>query len=427
MDYAALDPWIEQQRQQPHAAILTPEKIHSWQRTSGSTGAVKWIPYTTSLMASFSAMFCVWLHDLIQHGPPFSTAKSYLCISPQIGNAEAGLDDSAFLDGSLRWMLDRFFVRVDGPFTTADDFHWKLALALLETADLELFSLWSPSFLTVQLDFIQAHRQELQTALRHRISAQRLKLLTELEIPWTQLWPELKMISCWDRMFAADQASTLRHKFPGIFIQGKGLLATEGAMTIPLIPAQGFVPLVNQVVLEFLDPQGQVKSLTELQSNTTYELVISPLGGLMRYRIGDRVRMTHLYHHTPCLEFVGRGEQVSDLVGEKLTEEFVATLLKNLGVTDWGFCCLAPVADQPPHYCLFLERSPEEENAIATKLEAALRTGVHYEKARALGQLSQVQVVIDSQVPIWLQAADRRPGDAKYSLLRVKPWHKTRA
>ncbi|MDJ0694669.1 GH3 auxin-responsive promoter family protein [Mastigocoleus sp. MO_188.B34] len=34
--------------------------------------------------------------------------------------------------------------------------------------------------------------------------------------------------------------------------------------------------------------------------------------------IGDRVRVTHFYQSTPCLEFLGRTQEISDLVGEKL-------------------------------------------------------------------------------------------------------------
>ncbi|MBW4676531.1 MAG: GH3 auxin-responsive promoter family protein [Desmonostoc geniculatum HA4340-LM1] len=420
VEYGDLEPWIQQQRQQPRASILTPERIHFWERTSGSTGAAKWIPYTTSLLGSFSAMFCVWVYDLIRHGPPLRTGKTYLCISPQIGTGEAGIDDSCYLNGYLRWLVDMFLVRVSGCFPTAEEFRWALALALLNAEDLEILSLWSPSFLTVQLEFIQAHQQQLQLALGDRISQHRWQLLSQPKISWTQLWPELKLISCWDRMHAADQAHILHHYFPGVLIQGKGLLATEAPMTIPLLPSGGFVPVLNQVVLEFLSPQDQVRKLTEVETGGTYELVISQLGGLSRYRIGDRVRVSHWYRNTPCLEFLGRGDRVSDFVGEKLTEAFVARILANLRVTEWGVCCLVPFIAHPPYYCLLLENSPETSETIATKLEEALQTGIHYQRARSLGQLGRAQVIIDKQVPLWLQQQGRI-GDCKHSLLKVKP------
>jgi len=420
VDYDAIEPWITQQRQQPSASILTPEKIHFWECTSGSTGPKKWIPYTTSLLGSFSHMFCIWADDLIRHGPNFSTYKSYLCISPDIGTETKGTDDLAYVTPYLRWLLDRFIVRVPGRFPTVAEFRWTLALALLETADLEIVSLWSPSFLTTQLDFMQAQSQALQTALKNKISSNRRKLLAEPEIPWSQIWPELKLISCWDRQQAADRAQVLQQYFPEVFIQGKGLLATEAPMTIPLLPAAGFVPLVNQVVLEFLDPQGQVRNLTELELGVTYELVISQLGGLSRYKIGDRVEVSHWYFNTPCLNFVGRGDEVSDLVGEKLTIGFVTECLNQLGYLESGFCCLVPVLGDVPHYCLLLEQSPEAPETITQNLEAALQKNFHYHKARQFGQLGRVEVMIHKQI-IQCLPGNKRLGDCKYPILGTKP------
>lgn len=38
-------------------------------------------------------------------------------------------------------------------------------------------------------------------------------------------------------------------QFPNVFVQGKGLLATEAPMTIPLIEANGYVPVLDEVFL----------------------------------------------------------------------------------------------------------------------------------------------------------------------------------
>ena len=58
IDYDTIEPWIKQQEQQPSSSILTPEKIHFWENTSGSTGAKKKIPYTTSLLPTFRTSQC---------------------------------------------------------------------------------------------------------------------------------------------------------------------------------------------------------------------------------------------------------------------------------------------------------------------------------------------------------------------------------
>ncbi len=419
--YENLEPWVKQQRKQPNMPILTANKIHFWEQTSGSSGAKKWIPYTTDLISSFSSMFCIWAYDLIRHSVNFRTGKTYLCISPKIGDSDFGIDDTDYLNSPLRWLSRQFLVQLEqSHFPDQESFRWALAIALLSAADLEILSLWSPSFLTLQLDFIQTHQRKLAAALAGKISPIRCEYLLANPIPWEQLWSELKLISCWDRMYAADQAQGLRQYLPTVFIQGKGLLATEAPMTIPLIAAAGFVPLVNQIVLEFIAPDGKVLGLTELQADVIYELVISQLGGLVRYRIGDRLKVSHWYEQTPCLEFVGRGNQVSDLVGEKLTVDFVQQILQDLGLLNWGFCSLVPVLTEPPHYCLFLERSPLPTTEIQASLERALQKGFHYHHARSLGQLGRVEVIIDPQILQRLQA-NKRAGDRKYPLLQVQP------
>lgn len=242
VDYDALELYLNQKNQQ---ISLTPEPILFYEKTSGSSGAVKWIPYTQSLRRSFNQMFCVWAHDLIVHGPKFSTGKLYACISPQLSVAESQTlqDDLDYLDDWLRWFLRPWLVMPNklNQLHNANLFKHQLALALLEADKLEIISIWSPSFLQVHLKYIQENQDLLRKELYNRISHHRLQLLSKSNIPWMQLWPNLKLISCWDSANAADQAQGLRLKFPGVLIQGKGLLATEAPITIPLIVAGGCV------------------------------------------------------------------------------------------------------------------------------------------------------------------------------------------
>lgn len=414
--YDHLSPWVEQQRESPQQPILTPETILFWEQTSGSSGPRKWIPYTPSLIRRFSEAFCIWAGDLLRHQLTLKTGRIYVCLSPQIGGEIAGIDDTTYLSPWLRRLSQPFLVSVGRAFPDRSSFRRDLAIALLTAADLEVMSLWSPSFLSLQLDYIQAYQQELKSILGDRLSPERQALLMESFIPWELIWPELKLISCWDRQFSAERAKSLQHYFPTVFIQGKGLLATEAPMTVPLIPAAGFVPLLNQVFFEFIAPNGQIYTIDQLEPDVEYEVVISPLGGFTRYRIGDRLKVSHYYQQTPCLEFVGRGDRVSDLVGEKLTEAFVEQIIQKLGLLNEGFCCLTPINNSPPYYCLYLSRSPHSPTAIAEQLENALQQSYHYRQARQFGQLEAAQIRIDPDIASKLQG-QKRAGDRKYPLL----------
>ncbi|WP_353931561.1 GH3 auxin-responsive promoter family protein [Okeanomitos corallinicola TIOX110] len=398
VDYDDIAHHLQYQNKQ---IALTPEPILFYEKTSGSSGAIKYIPYTQSLRTSFNQMFCVWVHDLITNGPKFNTGKLYACISPQLNLENQTLqDDLDYLDPWLRWFL-RLWLVIPDKMTTlknTNSFQHQLALALLKAENLETISIWSPSFLQVQLKYIQENRDFLKTELKKSISSQRLKLLDENNINWVEIWQDLKLISCWDSANAADQAQGLKNQFPGVLVQGKGLLATEAPMTIPLIKAGGYVPILDQVFFEFEDDDHNIYNLHELNVNQEYKIILSQKGGLYRYRIGDRIKVTHYHHNTPCLQFIGRNQTTSDLVGEKLPETFVKNALEKLNLQNTNFKSLVPIS-QPPHYILLLDSATETPEKIAQKLDQSLSKSYHYQRARTLGQLTEPEVFISESIP----------------------------
>ena len=463
IEYRNIENWIHtQNKDKTH--LLTSEPVIFYEKTSGSRGAAKLIPYTKSFRHSFNQMFCVWAHDLIIHGPKFNTGKIYYCISPQLGNSQQEKiqknsltktshskliqDDSEYLDGCLKWIMSQFLISPSGLNKLHDPeiFKHQLAQALLISEDLEIISIWSPTFLKVILDYIQNNRKQLAFELVDKMSAKRRLILLQPhlftqvstnnklneifqttnrdKIPWKLLWSELKLISCWDSVNAADGADFLRSLFPNVLVQGKGLLATEAPMTIPLIPAKGSVPLLNEVFFEFLDESGFIYQLHELKQGKIYEMIISQKGGLYRYRIGDRVRFTHLYLNTPCLEFMGRHKEVSDLVGEKLHSEFVRDVLETLPLEGTCFKTLVPVKYPKEHYILLLDTAKQDPKEIALKLEEGLQKSHHYSRARLLKQLENVRVMVSSQIPEILSlhqaSAGKKWGDLKHDILSTK-------
>ncbi|MGL5065556.1 MAG: GH3 family domain-containing protein [Microcoleus sp.] len=432
--YDRLEPWILGDRtSHGNRSSLTPERILFYEKTSGSSGAIKWIPYTKSLRKSFNQMFCVWAHDLIQNGPEFSTGKLYACISPQLEPPDSSSknfltlqDDLNYLDGWLHCLLRPWLVMPEklDRLHELDSFKYQLCLALLQAENLEVISIWSPSFLEIHLNYIQQHQECFQKQLSGKISKERAKMLAESQVPWSEIWPNLKLISCWDAVNAADGARGLRSHFPDILVQGKGLLATEAPMTIPLIEAGGYVPVLDEVFFEFEDSQGNLHGLHELSAGEDYSIILSQKGGLYRYRIGDRVRVTGMYRQTPCLEFLGRHETTSDLVGEKLHESFVRDVLESLNLQETCFKSLVPVAD-PPHYILLLDRARETPEIIAQQLESALSRSPHYRRARLLEQLAPLEVLISPQIPENLASYRLRSGSIwggiKYPILVTSP------
>lgn len=415
--YDDLEEWIERQ-QKYEAQALVSEPVLFYEKTSGSSGAAKLIPYTRSLKASFNRMFFLWLGDLLENGPRFHTGRAYLSISPAFRTDQRttqgvriGLDDDTeYLSPWTAQALKPFLTvsPIATQIQNPDAFKLAVSTMLLADPRLEIISVWNASLLDLLLEFIGRRRQQILPALHSGVlktergwfrfrpaAASRIKLLEADPICWEKLWPGLKLISCWTNAHAAAAARSLASKFPNVMVQGKGLLATEAPLTIPMINAGGFTPLPSEVFYEFLDPQDRIWRLHELAQDHEYEVILTQKGGLTRYRIGDRVRVTGRYQNSPCLEFLGRADAVSDLVGEKLHEAFVQRCLERFPTRD-AFQTLVPMTpkEEAWHYLLLIDRAPFQNARFEAELEMELFAGYHYRNARLLGQLASVKIRI---------------------------------
>ena len=405
--YDELSPWIDKQRA-TEQRVIVPDKVRFYEKTSGSSGPQKYIPYTNALRNSFTRMFLLWSHNLLLHVPRIAQGKLYFSVSPNFDSERTtgqgvpvGLaDDADYLGGLWRAALSPF-LHSDPSFGKINDpavFIRSLALFLLRCEQLSAVSVWNPSFMLVLLQWLEANRASVLAELGPQLSPQRRAALQAAPINWPALWPRLALISCWTDANAAPLADKLKQHFPAVYVQGKGLLATEAAMTIPLVGVQGGAPLVEQTYFEFLTPAGELRTLAELKIGERYEIVISQQAGLCRYRMGDEVEVVDYYCNTPTLRFTGRNNRTSDLVGEKLNEAFVGQLIEQLPLETSGFRALLAIRQPRDGYVLVLDKAPARAAELAEQLEQQLQQAYHYRQARALGQLQAASVAVVADI-----------------------------
>jgi hypothetical protein len=425
VEFSDLAPWIT--RQKEGKAALLPQPPRFYERTSGSTGAPKDIPYSSGLLKSFGRMFVLWARDLYRGVPDLGQGRIYFSISPQLRSAESesqyGLqDDRDYLPRPVRWLLGDRFLSVPGAqnASTTGGFLDATSLALLGAEDLQVISVWSPSFLTVILDHIQSNTDRL-AALLPAERGDAIKVALKQENPWPVIWPKLCLLSLWEDGQAGPMAKDLEERLPGVLVQGKGLLATEAPMTLPRVGAHGQEPLLTEVYFEFQDSEGELHGLHALQPDTEYSVIISTSGGLFRYRTHDCVRVVGRVGATPTLRFVGRKNKTSDLVGEKLSEAFVEQVLAGLELPG-GRCVLAPDSEKTG-YLLLLEQEPADRASLAEALDRALSSAHHYGLARDLGQIQPAQVRVMPNLSLRLMEGASGPdfGNAKISALLTAP------
>jgi hypothetical protein len=213
---------------------------------------------------------------------------------------------------------------------------------------------------------------------------------------FTAIWPRLRLISCWADGASADYARQLAQLFPGVALQGKGLLATEAFVSLPLAGGEGAVLAVRSHFFEFLPTGGGEPRLAQqLQVGQTYAVVVTTGGGLYRYQLRDVVEVLGHARQAPRLRFVGKTDHVSDWFGEKLDEQFVAQVLtqacRALGVVP-VFLLLAPEAAPAGfRYTLYAEGViPSLLESLSVEVERGLNENFHYAYCRKLGQLNAV-------------------------------------
>lgn len=350
---------------------LTQEPVAFFETTSGSTGAKKEIPYTKSLLKAFENMFLLWVHDLVIHGNlNLAKGKFFMSVSPQIGDSNK--DDRKYLSPAVNLLLNPFLVSNPNHHKgkTSRDFFMKVAQDLIKAKDLEVISVWSPTYLLSLLEFMNANREVLRIDKSAELSS---------------LWPGLKLISCWTHAQAARSSRALQEKFPGVRIQAKGLLLTEGPVTIPWTEAQGNVPLVTETYLEFADESESLFLLHQLKRDRVYRVIMSQANGFLRYDTRDLVKVTGFYFKTPVLEFVGRSESVCDLAGEKISENILQNLFKDVTST---VVFVPDVSRDLPRYELYVDEKINSD----IEWETLLNTNYHYQLACHLGQLRPLKV-----------------------------------
>ncbi|HXA19004.1 MAG TPA: GH3 auxin-responsive promoter family protein [Thermoanaerobaculia bacterium] len=366
----------------------------AFERTGGSTGAAKLIPYSAEGLLDFQRCVVPWLDTVVKnHG---ITGRAYFSISPatrrpeRIGGIPVGLPDGAYLGDIAGAVLAEMTAVPFGIGAIGDVALWRSETMrhLVPALDLELISVWSPTFL--------------------------LSLLDQVDDPHG-LWPRMKVVSCWASAASKPFADALAARLPQAHLQPKGLLSTESVVTVPDIDDR---PVLTEHGFFEFEREGQLYLHDELSEVSLYEVIATTSSGLYRYRTGDLVRHEGRSRAgRPVLEFAGRGNAVSDLVGEKLTEPFVAACLEDVP----GFRLLVPASDSDGYVLL----ADADATISIDDVERRLCGNPQYAYARRLGQLAALRLMPVSRLYdryARIQAEQGvRLGDVKPATLRNEP------
>jgi hypothetical protein len=409
--------------------------------------------------------------DLYGRRPALADGGAYWSVSPlardrevTAGGIPVGFEDDSQYFGRLARRALRRLLLTPPELASVPDVaasRYVTLRFLLEAPRLAFVSVWNPTFLTLLVGALDrwaerlvddvargtltppialpaAVARRLERRLRPqpaRAAALSALLARDGRLSPVEAWPRLRLISCWTSGAAARFLPELERAFPGVEIQGKGLLATEGVVSVPLLGHRGGVVAVTSHFYEFADveaPARRPRLAHELEHGRQYSVILTTGGGLYRYALGDVVSVVGRVGATPLIEFVRRNGVVSDLCGEKLAEAHVTraldTATARLGVR-CAFLMVAPEMAAPPYYAVFAEAPGVSEAALtrlAAEVERALSESPSYAYCRRLGQLGAMRAVRvhDGGAATYVERCARlgqRAGDVKPGVLHTVP------
>jgi hypothetical protein len=440
--YEELEPFIRR-AVEGRSGVLTTADVIAFEQTSGASNFTKLIPYTQTFLNEFETATSAWLADLFYRRPELIGKRTYYAISPQIhrdaqftsGGIPIGLKSEIdYFSPLARLALGQLAIRPNLSTHRAAEVEdsekleavleeWRIstAAALLSADDLGLISVWSPTFLFPVFDVIKSNWTEVAGRVKNRARRNTLQRLFEnfrpdrqpqsMQAFLAEAWPSLKVVSCWADGASADAAVRLGDEIPDhVELDAKGLIATEGVVTIPFSGAPDPVVAVGSHFFEFIDlehPSKRPRLPHELKVGGLYSPVITTSGGLYRYHLRDMMYCTGRNRGTPTLRFRGRLDRTSDLCGEKLNAAQVERAFEiacSLAGFRPDFFLLSPKRERQAAYNAFIEstRPAFELQRFVANVEQALRKNPSYNQALELKELGPIEMIqVEKGIESW--------------------------
>jgi hypothetical protein len=190
-------------------------------------------------------------------------------------------------------------------------------------------------------------------------------------------------------------------KLPDVYgdvpIRDLGYMASEGRGSTPLVNSgAGGVLNVTSHFFEFVpeaerdSPNPTFLTADELESNREYFIYFTTSAGLYRYDINDVVRVVDFYRNTPVIQFIRKGQGMTSITGEKLTESQVTgALLDVVGENGYDIEHFTACVEwgEPPRYSFYAEvgegMTTEQLRGFAGAMDRALSIrNIEYEAKR---------------------------------------------
>ena len=216
-----------------------------------------------------------------------------------------------------------------------------------------------------------------------------------------RIWPNMSVIcgigtSTFEQFYRLSKTITgdIPYDF-SIYGASEGLFAAVDELNSPRQ-----LLLVRSCFYEFIpvEDESSILCLDELETGKEYEIIITNLAGLYRYRCGDVIKAVGYLDECPYIQFAYRKGQLLNLAGEKTTEAHMQAAVDEIAekagcrILNWSVDSI--IKAQPCHYLLMLENDEGKKLSEYTDFadEILRKINVRYEHFTDRGVLGKVVI-----------------------------------
>ena len=247
----------------------------------------------------------------------------------------------------------------------------------------------------VMADEVRTALEEKLTPMPERAAELRAIFEKGFDTPFaSQVWPFLKVVSGVGTGSFEKYADMTKSRYVNddVSFFYAGISSTEALFSTPLsIDSKDSALVPPSVFYEFLpieagDDFSKIVTMDQLEEGKDYEIIMTNLSGLYRYRMRDCIRVTGFLNKLPLIRFQYRIEQTLDIMGDHTTEEtitlFAGQTARELGFSLVDFAVYPDKDSDPVKYVYYMEVDNLPENITEQEIQQSLwhkfRNGVYF-------------------------------------------------
>lgn len=223
----------------------------------------------------------------------------------------------------------------------------------------------------------------------------------------TEVWPTLTAVLCWTSASSAAQVPKLEPYLGAASLLDTPYACTEGVLTVPLHDGRDGHPLHPGANVVELLPEDAAPDAANLlpawraEPGQRYEVFLTTLSGLIRYRLHDIVQCTGYYRRAPRLAFCCKTAFLLKVTSATFPENELVKVLLELGYRAQDDLLVGP-SPAGSAFAIYY-RADAARSVTAAALDRALRAASRlYDHERTRGVLGPVEsVTVPASHAMW--------------------------